>query len=127
MHIKQGWTLKMVDYSVADAFMEIFGYRRVKMLNVNSNGYLLDPNDWNEEVMHELAAQDNVTLTETMIEYIMSAREFYAEYQTVPPIREFAKMHGMDRKAQPLYDLFPNGPMKMISKFAALPQPTGCV
>ncbi|MDD4882380.1 MAG: TusE/DsrC/DsvC family sulfur relay protein [Gallionellaceae bacterium] len=45
----------------------------------------------------------------------------------MPPIREFAKMHGMDRKAQPLYDLFPRGPMKMITKFGGLPQPTGCV
>ena len=63
-----------------------------------------------------------------MISYIMSAREIYAETQAVPPIREFAKIHGMDRKAQPLYDLFPNGPMKMISKYSGnMPQPTGCI
>jgi tRNA 2-thiouridine synthesizing protein E len=97
------------------------------MLDVNSNGYLNNPSDWSEEVMHQLAAQDGITLTEEMIEYIMSAREHYAEYQTVPPIREFAKMHGMDRKAQPLYDLFPRGPMKMISKYGGMPAPTGCV
>jgi len=97
------------------------------MLDVNSNGYLNNPSDWSEEVMHQLAAQDDVVLNEDMIEYIMSAREIYSETQVVPPIREFAKIHGMDRKAQPLYDLFPNGPMKMISKFAGLNQPTGCV
>jgi len=45
----------------------------------------------------------------------------------VPPIREFAKHHGMDRKAQPLYDLFETGPMKRIAKYGGLSKPTGCV
>ncbi|HIB77921.1 MAG TPA: hypothetical protein EYO58_09990, partial [Flavobacteriales bacterium] len=46
---------------------------------------------------------------------------------TVPLIREFAKKHGMDRKAKPLYALFQTGVMKQISKLGGLPQPTGCV
>jgi len=97
------------------------------MIERTANGYLVDPSQWSEEVMHDMAKEDSVELTEEHVSYIMSAREHYAEYQTVPPIREFAKMHGMDRKAQPLYDLFPNGPMKMISKYGGMPQPTGCV
>ncbi len=97
------------------------------MINVDGDGYLVDMADWTPEVMVELAAQDGVELTDDMITYIMSARELFEENQTVPPIREFAKIHGMDRKAQPLYDLFPRGPMKMISKFGGMPKPTGCV
>jgi tRNA 2-thiouridine synthesizing protein E len=96
-------------------------------LNVDGDGFLLNMGDWTPEMMHELAAQDNVTLNDDHIHYIMSAREFYAEYQTVPPIREFAKQHGMDRKAQPLYDLFETGPMKRIAKYGGLSKPTGCV
>jgi len=83
--------------------------------------------DWTPELMHELAAQDGVILNDEMIAYIMSARELFESNQTVPPIREFAKFHGMDRKAQPLYDLFETGPMKRITKFGGLPKPTGCV
>jgi len=94
-------------------------------LNVDGDGFLLNMSDWTQDVMQELAAQDNVNLNEEHIMYIMSAREFYEEYQTVPPIREFAKHHGMDRKAQPLYDLFETGPMKRIAKYAGLPKPTG--
>lgn len=97
------------------------------MLNVDGDGYLLDMSDWTPELMHELAAQDGVTLTEDMIMYIMSARERFEENQAVPPIRDFARAHGMDRKAQPLYDLFETGPMKRITKFGGLPKPTGCV
>ena len=95
-------------------------------LNVDGDGFLLDMSDWTTDVMHELAAQDGVTLNEEMIGYIMSAREFYDEYQTVPPIREFAKHHGMDRKAQTLYDLFETGPMKRIAKWGGMPKPSGC-
>ena len=97
-------------------------------LELTGNGYLVDPSIWTEEIMYELARlDDNFELTDEHVKYIRSAREVFSETQTVPPIREFAKMHGMDRKAQPLYDLFPRGPMKMITKFGGLPQPTGCV
>lgn len=96
-------------------------------LNVDGDGYLLDMGEWTPELMHELAAQDGVTLTDEMIAYITRAREMFEENQTVPPIREFAKAHGMDRRAQPLYDLFETGPMKRITKFGGLPKPTGCV
>lgn len=96
-------------------------------MNVDGDGFLVDMNDWTPEVMHELAAQDGVTLTDEHIKYIMSAREQYDEYQTVPAIREFAKSHGMDRAAKPLYDLFETGPMKRIAKYGGLPKPTGCV
>ncbi len=97
------------------------------MINVDGDGFLLNMGDWTPEVMHELASQDGVTLNDEMIKYIMSARELYEENQTVPPIREFGKLHGMDRKAQPLYDLFETGPMKRIAKYGGLPKPTGCV
>jgi len=96
-------------------------------LNVDGDGFLLVMSEWTPEMMHQLAAQDGVTLTDEHVKYIMSTRELYDEYQTVPPIREFAKYHGMDRKAQPLYDLFETGPMKRIAKYGGLPKPTGCV
>jgi tRNA 2-thiouridine synthesizing protein E len=53
-------------------------------LNVDGDGYLLDMADWTPELMHELAAQDGVTLTEDMVMYIMSAREMFEENQAVP-------------------------------------------
>lgn len=103
-------------------------HRNTMALELTGNGYLVDPSIWTEEVMHELAQlDDNFVLTDEHVKYILAAREIYSEFQAVPPIREFAKLHGMDRKAQPLYDLFPRGPMKMITKYGGLPQPTGCV
>ena len=97
------------------------------MIEVDGDGFLLEANAWSPETMHELAAQDGITLTDEHVKYIISAREFYEDYQTVPAIREFAKFHGMDRTAKPLYDLFETGPMKRIAKYGGLPKPTGCV
>lgn len=96
-------------------------------MNVDGDGFLVDASEWTPELMYELAAQDGMKLTDEHVKYILSARELYEEYQTVPAIREFAKHHGMSRAAQPLYDLFETGPMKRIAKYGGLPKPTGCV
>lgn len=96
-------------------------------LERDGDGYLLDMSVWSEEVMHEMAAEDEFELTEEMIGYIHKAREMYEENQTVPPIRIFAKAVGDDRKGTKLNKLFNGGPMKPISKYGGLPKPTGCV
>ena len=96
-------------------------------LKLDGDGFLVDPNDWSMEVMMELAEKDGLELTEKHVEYILDARDMYAEDGTVPAIRVFAKKHGMDRKAKPLYELFESGVMKRIAKYGGLPKPTGCV
>lgn len=96
-------------------------------LNVDGDGFLMDRDDWSEQLMHQLAVQDSVDLTEDHVKYILSAREMYAEDGVVPPLREFAKHHGMDRKGTALNKLFSGGPMKKIAKWGGLPKPTGCV
>ena len=96
-------------------------------LERDGDGFLVDMNQWNEEVMIEMAKQDGFEITEEIKGYINKAREMYDETQTVPAIRVFAKSLGMDRKAKPLYEVFESGPMKKIAKYGGLPKPTGCV
>ena len=91
----------------------------------DGDGYLTDMNAWTEEVMHEMAKQDDFQLTESMVEQIMKAREYYDENATVPPIRKFAKYAGMDQKE--MFKEWMTGPMKPISKYGGLPKPTGCI
>jgi len=93
----------------------------------DGDGFLLDMSLWNEDIMHAMAAADDVEMTEEKIAYIMKARAMYEEDQMVPRIREFGKALGMDRKAKPLYEAFESGPMKQIAKYGGLPKPTGCV
>ena len=94
-------------------------------LNVDGEGFLVDRDDWNEEVAHELAKQDDMEIDDQIMTYIKEARRMYDENGVVPPIRKFAKE--MKVSTKDLYDTFKKGPMKLICKWGGLPKPTGCV
>lgn len=94
-------------------------------LDRTSNGYLNDPTIWSEEVMLEMAKEDGIELTDSQINQIKMAREYYDENSSVPPIRTFAKYVKADKKD--LFKEWLTGPMKPITKYGGLPQPTGCV
>jgi tRNA 2-thiouridine synthesizing protein E len=95
------------------------------MLGRTGNGYLVDPSIWTEEVMIEMAQEDDLELTDSMVNQIISAREYFEENSAVPPIRTFAKVVGIDKKI--LFKEWLTGPMKPITKYGGMPQPTGCV
>jgi tRNA 2-thiouridine synthesizing protein E len=94
-------------------------------LERTGNGYLIDPTTWSVDIMLEMAEEDDYALTDSMIKQIESAREYFEENSSVPPIRTFAKYVGIDKKV--LFKEWLTGPMKPITKYGGLPQPTGCV
>ncbi len=67
-------------------------------LDRTGNGYLVDPTTWSLDVMHEMAKEDEITLSESQVMQIEKAREYYDENSSVPPIRVFAKYVGIDKK-----------------------------
>lgn len=93
----------------------------------DGDGFLLNINDWTEELMYQMAKEDDFEITDEIKQYILKAREMFSQSGTVPAMRDFAKEFGMDRKASKLYDIFKSGPMKKIAKYGGLPKPTGCV
>jgi tRNA 2-thiouridine synthesizing protein E len=66
-------------------------------LDRTGNGYLVDPTQWSLDVMHAMAKEDDVTLTDSQVLQIEKAREYYDENSSVPPIRTFAKYVGIER------------------------------
>ncbi|MTW19724.1 TusE/DsrC/DsvC family sulfur relay protein [Allochromatium palmeri] len=92
---------------------------------LDNEGFLLDRDDWSEEVAVELAQSDDFEMTEQVMHFIREARAMYEEDGVVPPIRIFAKKQKVSTKE--LYDIFRKGPMKLICKWGGLPKPTGCV
>lgn len=92
---------------------------------LDNEGFLVDRDDWSEEVAIELARADGFEMTEQVMALIREARAMYDEDGVVPPIRIFAKKQKVSTKD--LYDLFKKGPMKLICKWGGLPKPTGCV
>ena len=94
-------------------------------LNVDGEGFLVDRDDWSEEVARELARRDDMEITDQIMGFINEARRMYDENGVVPLIRKFSKE--MKVSTKDLYDIFQKGPMKLICKWGGLPKPTGCV
>jgi tRNA 2-thiouridine synthesizing protein E len=91
----------------------------------DGDGYLESMDDWSAEIGRAMAEADGVEITDEKWEQVLKAREYYEEFQSVPPIRKFAKFLDMDQKE--IFDLWMTGPMKPITKYGGLPKPTGCV
>ncbi len=92
---------------------------------LDNEGFLLNRDDWTEELAVELAEQDDFEMNEQVMQFIREARGMYDNDGVVPPIRIFAKKQGVSTKE--LYAIFKKGPMKLICKWGGLPKPTGCV
>lgn len=94
-------------------------------VQTDGEGFLINRDDWSEEVARELAQADEMEISDEIMNFINEARRMYEEDGVVPPIRKFAKAMNVDSKY--LYNIFKKGPMKLICKWGGLPKPTGCV
>ncbi|MCG0277717.1 MAG: TusE/DsrC/DsvC family sulfur relay protein [Thermanaeromonas sp.] len=95
-------------------------------IEVDEDGFIQDPEKWNEEVAKALAETEGVTeLTEDHWKVINYLRQYYQQFGIAPMIRKLCKETGFSLKQ--IYDLFPSGPAKGACKIAGLPKPTGCV
>jgi len=91
----------------------------------DGDGYLTNMNEWTESIGKAMAEADGIELDDAKWNQILKAREYYDEFNVVPPIRKFSKWLGEDQKE--LFKQWMTGPMKPITKYGGLPKPTGCV
>ena len=97
-----------------------------KSLEIDEDGFLQNPEDWDEQVAVAFATTEDVEeLTEEHWKIIRYIREYYLEFGVAPMIRKLCKDTGC--KLKHIYELFPSGPAKGACKIAGLPKPTGCV
>jgi len=97
-----------------------------KEMEVDEDGFIQDPDQWDEEVAKALAETEGVTeMTEDHWKLVNYLRDYYLKFQIAPMIRKLCKETGFDLKY--IYQLFPSGPAKGACKVAGLPKPTGCV
>lgn len=95
-------------------------------IEVDEDGFIADPNQWNEAVANALAETEGVDqLTEDHWKVVNYLRDYYLQFGIAPMIRKLCKETGFSLKQ--IYDLFPSGPAKGACKVAGLPKPTGCV
>ena len=98
-----------------------------KKLEVNEEGFLVNPNEWNKEVAEFFALKEEniANLGDDHWAVINYIREFYLENNIAPMVRKICKVTGFQLKH--IYELFPSGPAKGAAKIAGLPKPDGCV
>jgi len=95
-------------------------------VEVDDDGFIQQPELWNEQLALALAKTDGVSeLTDRHWKVIRYIRGYYHEFEIAPMIRKLCKETGFSLRE--IYDLFPSGPAKGACKVAGLPKPTGCV
>ena len=107
-----------------------------KTIETNQDGFLLNPEDWDEDVMEALIAQHEAAghkaVSETAKGLIVYVRDFYQDHQRHPTMHDLVSDLGQhkgetfrDAEAYKtfLYEMFPHGPEMMLAKLAGLPEP----
>jgi tRNA 2-thiouridine synthesizing protein E len=95
-------------------------------------GFLRSLEDWTPEVAEQIAAREQLLLTEAHWEVIRLLRDYYREFDSSPAMRPLVKYCalklGSDKgKSIYLLSLFPGSPAKLGSKIAGLPKPDNCL
>jgi tRNA 2-thiouridine synthesizing protein E len=97
-----------------------------KTVEVNEEGFLVNPDEWTKEIAAEFAKEEGIAeLTEAHWKVIDFSRESAGSTGAAPTLRAITSGSGVTTKE--LFSLFPKGPAKKVAKIAGLGKPEGCV
>jgi TusE/DsrC/DsvC family sulfur relay protein len=101
-------------------------------IQTDSEGFLVNLDEWSEDVANGLARRDNCELSDAHWQVINWIRAYFADNGVAPNLRVMLKLIGVDlgeayANKTFLFDLFPYGPAKQGARYAGMPKPTGCV
>ncbi|NWB51007.1 TusE/DsrC/DsvC family sulfur relay protein [Pseudomonas gingeri] len=99
---------------------------------LDKDGYLVELNDWSQEVAAALATREELELSPEHWEILELLRGFYREFDLSPATRPLIKYTalklGTDKgNSLHLNRLFKGTPAKLAAKLAGLPKPTNCL
>ena len=104
------------------AIIEIEG----KSFEVDGDGFLSNPEIWNDEVAQQFARYDGIEqMNEKHWAIVRIIRKNFEEKGMAPMVRTICQETGL--KLREIYELFPLGPARGACKIAGLPKPDGCV
>ena len=98
----------------------------IDMPELDAEGYLVEPADWNEEIAQALAAEEDIELKDVHWDVIRFMRAYYEEHQVAADarfvIKHLANRVGADAQKL-LFVLFPYGYVKQACKIAGMRRP----
>jgi len=102
-----------------------------EIIEVNEQGYLVNLENWSEDVAETIARLDGYELKVDHWELILYVREYFLEKQTCPTMHTIVqdlapkntRFHDRKSYEKHIYSLFPNDPCHEVCKLAGLPMP----
>ena len=100
-----------------------------KTIGITETGYLVDLNDWDEDVAKALAAEEGIEMTDKHWDVVKYLRSEHLDNAGNEPnertiLKALSKLWGAKVSSKDTYDLFPQMPSKQGRKIAGLPQST---
>jgi tRNA 2-thiouridine synthesizing protein E len=98
----------------------------IQLPEVDAEGYLIEPQEWTDEVAVVLARQENIELNDDHWDVLRFMRDYYAEHQIAVDVRHvikhLAQKHGPESRNM-VFELFPYGYVKQACKIAGMKRP----
>ena len=91
----------------------------------DGEGYLIDPDDWTEEIAGVFAEREGIQLTDEHWEVVRFMRAYWEEHRIAPDAR-FVIRHLKETRQAPrdrLFELFPYGYVQQACKIAGMMRP----
>lgn len=95
----------------------------------DSEGYLVDPEDWTLDIGRALAAEEGLELSPPDWELIGFMRDYWREHQVAPDVRHvvdyLVNERSIDKRLakDSVFQLFPYGYVKQACKIAGMMRP----
>ena len=98
-----------------------------KSIETTGEGYLVNAEDWSEQVCDAIARSENLALTDRHWDVIRYLREEFFENHGSQPnnrtmLKELGRRWGEKVDSKYLYELFPGNPSKQAGRIAGLPE-----
>ena len=98
----------------------------------DKEGFLRHLADWEPAVAEQIAAAENLELSDAHWEILGLIRDYYRQFDASPAMRPLVKYCALklgEDKGRSIYlmSLFPGSPAKLGSKIAGLPKPDNCL
>jgi len=98
-----------------------------KTLESTETGFLVNMDDWNENVASAIAESEGITLTQAHWDVINYLRDEYINNNGNQPnnrvmVKEMGSRWGRKIASKDLFDLFPGNPSKQAGMIAGLPE-----
>ena len=95
----------------------------------DNEGYIVNPDDWNRDLAREMAAEENLELTDEYWPILDFMRDYWLDNRVAPDVRHvltyLVDTQGYDKRAakRHLFELFPYGYVKQACKIAGMQRP----